>query len=619
MSLLEKNELDTASYIKIVRKYSRDGNSTFSKDDILKEIDVLLRVKGEYCFLGEAGERSEPEGVLKNELESLKSAIKLKPMRTESGVTTVTVLTKPYACPGQCIFCPNDVRMPKSYIATEPGAQRALMFRFSPYAQVWNRLKALQNIGHPTDKVEMLVLGGTWTSYKEDYKLWFTYNLFKAMNDFGDGICDERLMTKQDISEIFENDFNDDIRKNYSFTWEGVQQSRTEGVNSLIDKSKTNFIEYNKLLQTQEFKAWEKENVVAGDFMNSPTWEILFEEQNRNSKGKCRCVGLVFETRPDRITQKEVLTLRKLGATKVQLGIQILNDEISSLNKRGENIEDAMKAFELLRLWGFKIHVHMMPNLLGATPKLDLESYKLLVNDPHFLPDEIKIYPTSLIANTELENEYKAGNWRPYETQELVELIAQMIAETPEYVRLTRIIRDIPSQEIEAGNKLTNLRQVVEKYMQDNDMQDQNIRAREIKQEKVTFVDLELKIVEYQTTISKELFLEYVKPPLKKGGKGDFIAGFLRLSLPIDNISAMIREIHVYGPSLEISKDSSGDAQHLGLGTKLIEKAKKIAKDLGYNSLKVISAIGTREYYAKRGFEMTEDGLYQLTKLKVNF
>lgn len=585
--ILGAEDFDLRKLDKILKRHPKDKNEIFSRDSLIAGIQYFSK-----------SENAIEAGLESTDLERLDEiidVIKLKPMRTVSGVTTVTVLTKPFACPGQCIFCPNDVRMPKSYIATEPGAQRALMNRFSPYGQVFNRLQAIKNIGHPTQKIELLILGGTWSYYSKNYKIWFIHECFRAMNDFSkkysewlevsDSAEDMRII---DITKDLKEDFNDKLREVYG------------------NKP------YNQLIQTKEFKEEFKDKIITEKEI---TWEALECQQEVNSHSSCRCVGLVLETRPDTITPKEVLDLRKLGATKIQLGIQTLDDRISDLNKRGEHREETSRAFQLLRAGGFKIHAHIMPNLYGATPELDLKVYKELFESNQYKPDELKIYPTSIIKNTELYNLWEEGKYKPYSTQELVDLIAACMENTPQYCRLTRIIRDIPSTEIADGNKITNLREVVEAKLLKEGRRNENIRAREVKFKNLKFEDLRLDIVEYSTQLTKELFLQFVTVKNQ-------IAGFLRLSLPHSNENiitdelnncAIIREVHVYGPSLELKKGSSGQAQHLGLGTKLIERAKELTKQNGFSKLAVISSIGTREYYDKRGFKL--DRYYQIAEL----
>ncbi len=374
---------------------------------------------------------------------------------------------------------------------------------------------------------------------------------------------------------------------------------------------------YNKLIFTKEFKEHFAGFLCSEDsaLPREEGWIELERLHEINATAGSRCVGLVLETRPDSVTEKEALRLRKLGATKIQLGIQTLNDKVSEMNKRGEGRVETSRAVNLLRAAGFKIHAHIMPNLYGATPEIDRESYHDLFNDLNYKPDEVKIYPTSTIKFTELYDLYEKGEYKPYETEVLIDLMADLIEMTPEYCRLTRIIRDIPSTEITAGNKTTNLREVVEWKLEEEGRTDSNIRAREVKADEINPDELTLDIIDFETEYTNEKFLQYITSDRK-------IAGFLRLSFPksgknkitdeLDNC-AMIREVHVYGPSLKISNDSKGEAQHIGLGSSLIEKAKELTKERGFKKLAVISAIGTREYYKKRGFFL--DKYYQIAEL----
>lgn len=577
IEIINRKKVDQKTLEKLKKNYPKNNKELFSVDEIIKQLRELKK-----------------QNKLQNKkIEEIINKIKLKPVRSISGVTTVTVLTKPFACPGQCIFCPNDVRMPKSYIATEPGAQRALINKFSPYLQVYNRLKALENIGHPTSKIELLILGGTWSYYPEKYKVWFILECFRSMNNFSENKFNYKYSSLEKINNLLEDDINKSIRN--------------------INGNKP----YNQLIQTKEFKETFSKYIIdeSNKYTLEELWENLKIEQNFNEKSKARCVGLVLETRPDCISTKEVLDMRKLGATKIQIGFQTLNDEISKKNKRNETKEQVINAFKLLRLAGFKIHGHFMPNLYGSNPEMDYEVYKEIFDSENFRPDELKIYPTSVIKNTELYEKFINNEYKPYSKETLENLLEKCISYTPEYCRLTRIIRDIPSTEIEVGNKTTNLRQIVEENMKRKNIPDLNIRNREIKTKKIDMIELKLKLIKYKCNGSTEYFIQYVT-------QDNSIVGFLRLSIPDSRINlitdelnecAIIREIHIYGPSIEISEKSSGYAQHLGLGTKLIRKAKEITRKNGFNKLAVISSIGTREYYKKRGFLLKN--LYQITEL----
>jgi len=500
------------------------------------------------------------------EIKKVRLAIQMKNTRTISGVTPVTVLTKPFACPGKCIFCPNDVRMPKSYVSSEPGAQRAEHNKFDPYFQAYNRLCAYGSIGHPTDKVELIILGGTWSFYPKDYQIWFIKRCFDAMNDFNS----ENFSMKDPNIEMPYRDTTVELGSNK--------------YNTVVSK--------NQRVNTSEHC----------------TWEDLFEAHKKNETAYTRCVGLVVETRPEYVSDEEMIHTRKLGATKVQIGIQSLDDTVLDLNKRGHSVEDTRKAFSLLRKYGFKIHGHWMANLYGSTPDKDIEDYKKVFGID-FCPDELKIYPCSLVETAELMDYYKKGLWKPYTDGELSSVLVEVFRSTPRYCRLTRVIRDIPSHEIVVGNKKTNFRQIVEKEVERQGIHPVEIRAREIRGVKVNIEDLHINVHTYTTTGSTELFIEYVN-------NNDELAGFLRLSLPKEGDHSMIREVHVYGQSIQIGEKEEGKAQHIGLGKKLIEIAKEISLKNNYKEMYVISSIGTREYYRKRGFiYFDKNNLYQVMPL----
>jgi elongator complex protein 3 len=509
---------DSNSLQKILRRYPKDGNKMFAKDELVSE---FIKIEN---------------SIEKSKL--VKERIRMKPTRTNSGVAVVTVLTKPYPCPGNCIYCPNEPNMPKSYIASEPGAQRALKNEFDPYAQVYNRLIALKNIGHNIEKIELIVLGGTWSYYVKDYQLSFIYECYRALND--------------------------------------------------VRKDTMNYIEPRK-----------------GE-LKKVSWNDLEREHKKNETAYCRNVGLVLETRPDYITEQELEKLRRLGCTKIQIGIQSMSNRILKKNEIGRKSKDVQRAFEYLRLMGFKIHAHWMPNLYGSSIKKDIKDYKKLWSKK-LSPDELKIYPTSIIPGTKLHLLFEKGLYKPYTAEELEYLLETIIPLTPRYCRLTRIIRDIPSNEIVAGNKRTNLRQMIEKNLEKKNIYLGDIRSREIKNERIRFDQIELEEIEYNTTVGKEIFLSY------KTKKDDKICGFLRLSLPKAKYSknhffdelkdcSIIREVHIYGKVLGIESENRGEPQHLGLGRNLIEKAEKISKENNFEKIAVISAIGTREYYRKRGF-----------------
>lgn len=524
---VEENEWDQRTSLKrILSRFPKEGKGFYSKADL---------IAGYRHLVAEGDIEADP---------LLMKRIRMKPMRTQSGVAPVTVLTAPAGCPGKCIFCPDDWRMPKSYIYDEPGCQRAERDGFDPYRQTLGRIQAFESIGHDADKVELLILGGTWSAYSKDYREWFVQRCFDAMNAAGDP------------------------------TYSGSAS--------------------------------------------------LAEAQQHNITARHRNVGLVIETRPDWITPEEIRHLRQLGVTKVQIGVQSLDDEILNLNKRGHDVAAVRTALGLLRTAGFKLHLHWMPNLYGATPAKDRADFARFFADPAICPDELKIYPCSLIAETELYARWLAGDYHPYSEAELVALLADVKPTIPPYTRVNRLFRDIPAHHIQAGVKASNLRQVVHDELARRGTQCGCIRCREIKRRATTADELSLQSYSYTTDLTEEHFLHFVTN--ERSAHPGLIAGFLRLSLPLQPgvgsraflteiaDSAMIREVHVYGPALAIGKESEGQAQHVGIGTQLLDAARRLSKEAGFTRISVIAATGTRAYYAERGF--TQGELYMTGPLE---
>jgi elongator complex protein 3 len=322
-----------------------------------------------------------------------------------------------------------------------------------------------------------------------------------------------------------------------------------------------------------------------------------------NESAAHRNVGLSVETRPDEVCSSELIWFRSLGVTKIQMGVQSLDDRILELNHRGHTVAEARRATALLRAAGFKIVLHWMPNLLGATPDSDRADFPRLWKG--LCPDEIKIYPTQLLESAPLYQYWQRGEYHPYTTEELINLIADVKTSIPRYCRVNRVIRDIPSPHVVAGNKRTSLRQDVQSEMARRGTHCDCIRCREVRGEKVEATSLHLDDLVYHPDGTEEHFLSFITPE-------DNIAGFLRLSLPnpdspptdITDLSkaAIIREVHVYGQSLAVGVEQSGASQHIGLGTRLLAEADRIARGKGYRRMAVIAAVGTRQYYLERGF-----------------
>jgi elongator complex protein 3 len=558
----ENAPLDTEALRSFLRRYPKDARGFFSRAELIAGLRA-------FAVPLNAGD----------EVLRLSAQLRMRPVRTQSGVTPITVLTKPFPCPGECVFCPNDVRMPKSYLSREPGAQRAEQNGFDPYLQTYNRLLALGAIGHAVSKAELIILGGTFSFYPDTYQRWFVLRCFEAMNDYGAGV-DRRKLAGEAQLEHRELD-------------DALLPSERPG---RYNRKLTPFLRSKhgaSLLHTTE----------------SASWEALLAAHALNESARCRNVGVVIETRPDLVTEAEVVRLRRLGCTKIQLGVQSLHDDTLRANRRGHDVETVRRALRLLRLAGFKVLTHFMPNLLGSTPALDVEGARLLFSDPDFKPDEVKVYPCSVVETADLMQHYVEGRFRPYEHEELLAVLADVLAAAPRYCRLSRVVRDISSCDIVAGNRMANLRELAEARLRLEGRACADVRSREIRQEAVRPDELQLRVTAYDTSIGDELFIELCTP-------ADRLAGFVRLSLPRERSfiaelagHAVIRELHVYGASLAVGEREAGRPQHNGLGRRLIDEALAHARAAGFATLSVISAVGTRGYYERLGFHAGE--LYQ--------
>ncbi|MBN1955341.1 MAG: tRNA uridine(34) 5-carboxymethylaminomethyl modification radical SAM/GNAT enzyme Elp3 [Anaerolineae bacterium] len=497
---LQVDRLTPRAIQAILRRHPRPGGGIFSRDQLLQAYHHLCD-EGRMTFDARLARR-----------------LRRKPTRTISGVAPLTVLTPPHPCRGRCVYCPDVSNAPKSYLPDEPGVQRAIRFGYDPFDQTAGRLRAFRNIGHPTDKVELLILGGTWSDYPPDYQEEFVRRCLDALNE------------------------------------------------------------------------------AASDSLEAA--------QQRNESAAHRNVGLVVETRPDCIDDAEVRRLRWLGVTKVQLGAQSLDDRILALNWRGHTVADTRAAMRRLRLAGFKIVLHWMPNLLGATPESDREDFRRLWDDPELRPDELKIYPCLLLPDTGLYHLWRAGEYHPYDEETLVSLLASCKTDIPPYCRVNRLMRDIPAPDIVAGVARSNLRQVVQQRMAETGAVCRCIRCREVRGAAIDAETLRLAVTSYETDGTEEHFIAWQTPEER-------LAGFLRLSFPqvapeIPELRgcALVRELHVYGPALQLGRRQEGRAQHAGLGSRLLEQAGRMAREAGYARLAVIAAVGVRPYYRERGFEL---------------
>jgi elongator complex protein 3 len=454
--------------------------------------------------------------------------------RTISGVTPVAVMTQPMGCPGKCIYCPTYTTTPQSYTPESPAVLRAINCEYDARKQVELRLRILTKMEHPTDKVELIIMGGTFLASPVDYQYEFIKDCFDALN--------------------------------------GTQSGSLE------------------------------------------------EAQRYNENARHRCVGLCIETRPDWCRQEDIDRMLEFGATRVELGVQTLDDQIYELVGRGHKVKDVVDATRLLKEHGLKVHYHWMPGLPGSNMEHDLELSKMMFNDNRFKPDGLKLYPTMVVAGTELERWQQEGRYQPYDNDEMVALIADIKAIVPKYVRISRVLRDIPAKFIVGGLK-DSLRDIVKQKMLGQGIRCKCIRCREyghrlkdgwqIGEPRLTRLD-------YEASEGQEVSLSFED-------EMETLFGLLRLrvqekQLPALKCSsgrlALVRELHVYGPEVAIGGRNIAAAQHKGLGRLLLMEAERIAcEEFGAQLIAVLSGVGAREYYrSDLGYEL-EAG-YMVKKLK---
>jgi len=532
-----KSEEDLSAFKRILSK--KYHTPILLNSSILKEYFILKR------------ENKINKNWIKKYHSFFISLLKKRAVRTLSGIAPVAVLTKPYPCPGSCAYCPLKPNVPVSYLPNEPAVMRALRLKFDPYLQTVYRLKALENNGHEPNKIELIVIGGTWSYLSTKYKYWYLLNCFKAANDY------EKIKSKINITK------SEKIIKN-----------------NLFDKNI-----YSSKLSLTELK------------------KKLIIEQKKNETALYNIIGLSVETRPDYINEKELWQLRELGVTRVEIGVQALDDKILKLNNRGHNVLAISKATEKLKQFGFKITYHFMPALPGSNPKKDVAMFKKMYLDERFKPDQIKFYPTTVVKDSLLYTWWQQGKYKPYSDKQLENIIINCKKIVPVYTRIMRLVRDIPGESIEAGNKITNLRQV----MKDKGVICHCIRCREPQDKIINNKNLKLNILKYKSSGADEYFISFDSLDNKT------LYGFCRLRIdPKSKISpAIIRELHVYGQLVPIGGEKK--VQHSGLGKKLVAEAEKITKNNKLNKLAVISGVGVRKYYEKLGYKLSQT--YMVKKL----
>ncbi len=514
--------------------------------------DDLESLKLEVC--GEIGASEVPKNgkLLQNapdeHREEIRKVVQRKPVRTASGVTPVAIMTSPKMCPhGKCLYCPggpaSEFSSSQAYTGDEPAGQRAEANNHDPYGQVMLRLNQLQYIGHPTDKVDLILMGGTMTSRSHDYQEWFVKRALEAMNDFN--------------------------------------------VNSKPNPQKENF-EQDR--QSYEFKYVE---------------DVI----SNNESGDVRCIGITFETKPDWCEEEQIDRMLNLGGTKVEVGVQTTYDRINDAMHRGHGVKESKKANKLLRDSGFKVGFHMMPGQPGMTEEMCLEDFDRIFSNPDWKPDYLKIYPTLVVKGTRIYDMWKRGEYEPLDNNTAAQLIAEIKDKIPKYVRLQRVQRDIPADNIEGGVWKSNLRQLARKEMKKHGWSCDCIRCREVGHSDMTPENLDMDVMTYYASGGIEKFISI------EDFTNDILIGFCRLRLPAEphrrelKDAGIVRELHVYGNETTIGMKDNSQWQHKGFGKQLMAKAEEITEDAGYNKISVISGIGARKYYKdKLGYY--QDGPY---------
>lgn len=531
-SLVDIEESQMAMVAREILDEILEGNIESRRD--------LIKLKAKVCRKYKLGKMPRDGDILEiateQEREIVIPFLRTKRIRTISGIVVVAVMTKPYPCPhGKCLYCPGGPEMgaPQSYTGKEPAALRAIQNNFDPFDQVTNRLQQLQTIGHNTNKVEVIIMGGTFLAMPPEYQDWFVKRVFEA-------ICQTEAPSLEEVQQICEC---------------------------------------------------------------SP---------RRNT-------GLTVETRPDYCSQFYIDRMLNWGITRVEIGVQNVRNDIYEFVNRGHRVEDVMQATQLLKDSGLKVVYHMMPGLPLSNPQKDLDAFKTIFTNPAFKPDELKIYPTLVIKGTGLYELWQKGEYKPYTTEEMVDLLIKIWQTFPKWVRIQRVQRDIPVQLIDAGPNKSNLQEIVHEELEKEYLVCNCIRCREVGHIKLKYDKdpdpdhICLSIEPYEASKGTELFISF------DDVKQNILIGFIRLRIPSENAyrpeitempSALVRQLHVYGPVAPFHQDPKTDVwQHRGYGLQLLQNAEKIAaEEYDCRKILVTSGIGVREYYYKIGYR--HDGSY---------
>lgn len=540
----------------------RSLNSRYTKDEFSR---LKIRLCGKYRM-----KRIPTDPEIHMRLGTRpESNLVTKPSRTGSGVAVVAIMTEPRRCPhGRCIICPGGPDsifgdVPQSYTGHEPASMRAKRNLYDAYLQVFNRLEQYLILGHSIGKIELILMGGTFPAYPLRYQKIFVRDAFRAMNDFS--------------SLFIRNGFNMGKFSGF-FELPSLPDNpdRTERIKSRILKSKK-----------KSGKA------------------LLDKEQRKNEKSNARCVALCIETRPDYCRKTHINRMLDMGCTRVELGVQSLSDRILKLIERGHSVGDTIKATRLLRDSFLKTGYHVIPGLPGSSVESDMEMMGELFENPDYRPDALKIYPCIVVRGTRLYELWKKGKYKPLTVEEAAELIIKAKSHVPEYCRIMRVQRDIPEKLVEAGPKMTNLRQHIHRMMKTGNIKCRCIRCREPREHgkaELDMAEIRFRTEEYEASSGTEFFIS------AEDRSGEVLWGYCRLRIPfkpfrpeIKNGTVGIRELHIFGSPAEFG--SRGEVQHRGLGRRLMEMSEEIGfEQMNAKRILVISGIGAREYYRRQGY-----------------
>ena len=520
--------------------------SNFTVDQVCKEIALeleslldprqkdILTITKKLCSKHKLSSIPGNQKILKyvNPHSKLRKLLKVKPVKTASGVAVIALMPKPFACPhGRCVYCPGgvEVNVPLSYTGSEPCAKYAQQYDFDPLKQIQSKMLQLYSSGHGLNKVELVIVGGTFPFFPQDYQRDFVKASFDALNN-----CSSRS---------------------------------------------------------------------------------LEESMEINEKAGTRCVGFTVETKPDFCKRQHVDAMLELGVTRVEIGVQTLQEEAYRAVNRGHNLGDVIESFQIARDAGYKIVAHMMPGLPTASPDKDIADFHRLIEDPQFKPDMLKIYPTLVLKGTGLYSLYKQGKYHAYSHEDYIRILVEVKKAIPPWIRIMRVQREIEDKDIVAGPREGNLRQSALQQLNDLGLKCRCIRCREVGLQRRTVLqddEVCMNRLNYVASGGQEVFLSFESKDRLS------ILGFLRLRDPAlphrEEIkaqrmtgygrSAIIRELHVYGVSVDIGCMPENDSyQHKGYGIRLMQEAERIARDeFDLRKISVISAVGTREYYVKLGY-----------------